>query len=98
MKDWANLWTVQACPYHRLPENAASKGAPAQCASDRDVYYYESARHAENCDEIFPSEGFLTNEGTAIPSPTDQGFEGRPAEGSNSRPRLTESGATQACS
>ena len=29
---------------------------------------------------------FLTNEGTAIPSPTNQGFEGWPAEGSTAAP------------
>jgi len=33
-----------------------------------------------------PLGGFLTKEGTAIPSPTDQGFEGWPAKGSTAAP------------
>jgi len=40
-----------------------------------------SAPCAKNRGGIFPPGGFLTNEGTPIPSPTAQGFESWPAKG-----------------
>ena len=47
---------------------------------------------AENHGGIFPPEGFLTNEGTAIPSSTNQGVESWPAEGSTATPEQQSQG------
>jgi hypothetical protein len=66
----------------RLPEDAASKGAHAPHASSHVTHNSTTPRLAPKTVMEYPPRGFLTNEETAIPSPTDQGFEGWPAEDS----------------